>query len=149
MPLIVSEDASRTPWPSSPSSGWASGVDRLTSLPNGNVMRVIPAPSVVTNVTGGVTQTNANYAGFPIFGKVPVSSAQQCVAACAANAQCAVGLLVGDEYVARLHICIVVRPLLCVQPRHAIISLFFFFFKNVFYISHRVVCLPLTPCFHS
>lgn len=98
MPLIVAEDPSRTPWPSSPSSGWASGVNRLTSLPNGNTLRVIPAPSVIANVSGGVTQTNANYAGFPSYGVVKVGSAQQCVAACAANAKCALALLVGDEY---------------------------------------------------
>lgn len=35
MTTVAEEDPSRPPWPSSPSPGWVSGVDRLTSLPNG------------------------------------------------------------------------------------------------------------------
>ena len=35
MPTVAANDASRPIWPSSPSSGWRGGVDRLTSRPNG------------------------------------------------------------------------------------------------------------------
>jgi hypothetical protein len=35
MTTVAEEDPSRPPWPASPSNGWGSGVDRLTSLPNG------------------------------------------------------------------------------------------------------------------
>jgi hypothetical protein len=35
MAAVAEEDPSRPPWPSSPSPGWVSGVDRLTALPNG------------------------------------------------------------------------------------------------------------------
>jgi beta-mannosidase len=35
MSTVAEEDPSRPPWPSSPSFGWTSGVDRLTGLPNG------------------------------------------------------------------------------------------------------------------
>ena len=44
MPTVASVDQSRAVWPSCPASGWASGVDRLTSRPNGKqlVMGVGP-----------------------------------------------------------------------------------------------------------
>jgi hypothetical protein len=35
MTLVAEEDLSRPIWPGCPSSGWASGVHRLTGLPNG------------------------------------------------------------------------------------------------------------------
>ena len=43
METIVGEDPSRPPWPACPSDGWISGVDRLTSLPNG--LPLVPTPS--------------------------------------------------------------------------------------------------------
>jgi len=36
MSTVADEDKSRVIWPSSPSNGWISGVDRLWGLPNGN-----------------------------------------------------------------------------------------------------------------
>ena len=42
MTTIVGEDPSRPPWPSCPSGGWASGVDRLTSLVNGSPLGLTP-----------------------------------------------------------------------------------------------------------
>ena len=38
------------PWPTSPSNGWSSGVDRLTSLPNGNAL--VPFDQVVEENLG-------------------------------------------------------------------------------------------------
>ena len=38
MTTVAEEDPSRPPWPSSPSPGWTSGVDRLTALPNGRAL---------------------------------------------------------------------------------------------------------------
>jgi beta-mannosidase len=36
MTVVAETDPTRPPWPTSPSNGWKNGVDRLTSLPNGN-----------------------------------------------------------------------------------------------------------------
>ena len=45
MTTVAGEDASRPPWPASPSNGWASGVDALTSLPNGSPLGLQPLRS--------------------------------------------------------------------------------------------------------
>lgn len=42
MATVVAEDPSRPPWPACPSDGWASGVDRLSSLPNGSPAGLVP-----------------------------------------------------------------------------------------------------------
>jgi beta-mannosidase len=36
MTVVAQEDKSRVVWPSCPASGWTGGVNRLTSIPNGN-----------------------------------------------------------------------------------------------------------------
>jgi len=38
MTVVAQEDKSRVVWPSCPASGWTSGVNRLTSIPNGNTL---------------------------------------------------------------------------------------------------------------
>ena len=43
MTIVTSEDSSRAIWPSCPAAGWSSGVNRLSSLPNGKVLK--PAAS--------------------------------------------------------------------------------------------------------
>ena len=43
MTIVTSEDSSRAIWPSCPSQGWTSGVNRLSSLPNGKTLK--PASS--------------------------------------------------------------------------------------------------------
>eukprot|EP00045_Choanoeca_perplexa_P019543 m.294450 g.294450 ORF g.294450 m.294450 type:complete len:501 (-) comp45076_c0_seq1:144-1646(-) len=43
MTVVMSEDQSRVVWPSCPARGWASGVNRLTSLPNGSPKGLQPA----------------------------------------------------------------------------------------------------------
>jgi hypothetical protein len=45
MTTVAATDPSRPPWPTSPSPGWASGVDRLTSLPNGSPLGLQPKAS--------------------------------------------------------------------------------------------------------
>lgn len=42
MTVVAQEDPSHPPWPASPSPGWSSGVDTLTSLPNGSPMGLQP-----------------------------------------------------------------------------------------------------------
>jgi beta-mannosidase len=42
MTTVAEEDPSRPPWPSCPSGGWSSGVDRLWSLPNGSPLGLQP-----------------------------------------------------------------------------------------------------------
>jgi hypothetical protein len=61
---IVQEDASRAIWPSCPSNGWVSGVDRLTGLPNG---RLLLTRTNVTHVieTHGFYQHGTGFPGFP------------------------------------------------------------------------------------
>lgn len=39
MTVVAEEDSSRAIWPSCPALGWTGGVDRLTAIPNGNVLR--------------------------------------------------------------------------------------------------------------
>lgn len=48
MPVVASVDTSRPVWPSCPAPGWISGVDRLTSRPNGKTLKTGP---------GGFNQT--------------------------------------------------------------------------------------------
>eukprot|EP01059_Diplonema_ambulator_P005508 TRINITY_DN1525_c1_g1_i1.p1 TRINITY_DN1525_c1_g1~~TRINITY_DN1525_c1_g1_i1.p1 ORF type:complete len:931 (+),score=264.77 TRINITY_DN1525_c1_g1_i1:382-2793(+) len=42
MDVVVQEDMSRIVWPSCPASGWSSGVNRLTSIPNGSPLGLDP-----------------------------------------------------------------------------------------------------------
>ena len=39
MPVVAAVDTSRPVWPSCPAAGWISGVDRLTSRPNGKTLQ--------------------------------------------------------------------------------------------------------------
>lgn len=41
LPAAAAADDSRPLWPASPSAGWASGVDRLTGLPNGRTLAAL------------------------------------------------------------------------------------------------------------
>ena len=45
MTTVAQTDPTRPAWPTSPSAGWASGVDRLTSLPNGSPLGLVPKVS--------------------------------------------------------------------------------------------------------
>lgn len=40
--IVAQEDASRAIWPSCPAAGWTNGVNRLTSLPNGSPLGLLP-----------------------------------------------------------------------------------------------------------
>ena len=50
---MAETDRSRPIWPSSPASGWTSGVDRLTSRPTGNEAPVVGVGSNTTRPTLG------------------------------------------------------------------------------------------------
>jgi beta-mannosidase len=52
MTTVAAEDASRPPWPASPSNGWLSGVDALTSLPNGSPLGLQPSQSAAGGAGG-------------------------------------------------------------------------------------------------
>ena len=41
MTIVTSEDSSRPIWPSCPAQGWATGVNRLSSLPNGRPLKPV------------------------------------------------------------------------------------------------------------
>ena len=56
MTLVASEDQSRVVWPSCPASGWTNGVNRLTSLPNGSPLGLLPRmdpPSIWRDAVAG------------------------------------------------------------------------------------------------
>lgn len=60
MTVVAQEDASRVVWPSCPASGWTSGVNTLTSIPNGKPL--------TTPVAGPHFETHGPYqhgGGFP------------------------------------------------------------------------------------
>lgn len=70
-PTMADEDPSRPIWPACPSTGWKSGVDQLTGLPNGKPLSMKlsgadPGPlSAAAAVTGAVsTQSGASTCTF-------------------------------------------------------------------------------------
>jgi beta-mannosidase len=112
-PTIADEDPSRPVWPACPSTGWASGVDRLTGLPNGR-------PLVMhTGATGGVavdyraasraaparprgvaapaatcqTVADVDYGKGQIWVDAPANDLQGCCDACTAQPGCLAGVL--------------------------------------------------------
>eukprot|EP01111_Echinosteliopsis_oligospora_P013129 TRINITY_DN4630_c0_g1_i1.p1 TRINITY_DN4630_c0_g1~~TRINITY_DN4630_c0_g1_i1.p1 ORF type:complete len:919 (-),score=251.71 TRINITY_DN4630_c0_g1_i1:36-2771(-) len=50
MTIVAEEDKSRVIWPSSPSNGWISGVDRLWGLPSGKPVVSVPVPAFTTPI---------------------------------------------------------------------------------------------------
>ena len=50
MTTVAQEDPSRSPWPASPSNGWITGVDRLTSLPNNSPLGLQPTLKLLVPV---------------------------------------------------------------------------------------------------
>ena len=60
MPVVASVDSSRPIWPSCPAPGWVTGVDRLSSRPNGK--------KLLTG-SGGVNQSigEGRPSGYPFF----------------------------------------------------------------------------------
>ena len=90
MTIIAQEDPSRPIWPSCPSNGWISGVDRLTSLPNG-VLPLVPkpsdwAPAPLDSNPNCTFIDSLDFSGY--YAMTGVSSADECCAACSADAQC-------------------------------------------------------------
>lgn len=107
MTVVASEDVSRPAWPSCPAQGWSSGVDRLTSFPNGQPMHtagksaVVPgraaaSDEVAARVVGacvGSTATCTSYTGLDyaqgVINKTAAAkTAQECCDACAADSTC-------------------------------------------------------------
>jgi hypothetical protein len=107
MTTVASEDASRPAWPSCPAQGWSSGVDRLTSFPNGQPMhtagksaaapgRAAASEEVAARVVGAcagsaatcTSYTGLDYAQGVINKTAPAASVQECCDACAADASC-------------------------------------------------------------
>ncbi|CAE8627680.1 unnamed protein product [Polarella glacialis] len=60
--VVAQEDQSRPIWPSCPAVGWATGVHRLTSLPNGNALTTLDPDKYTPIETHGYYQHGA---GFP------------------------------------------------------------------------------------
>ena len=93
---VAEEDASRPVWPASPSSGWASGVDRLWGhpLPSEPLgVRLAGAPPA--NSTSRV-QPNVYYMGLQ-RAAAPAAGAEACGALCGATPGCTVANLLGSE----------------------------------------------------
>ena len=100
LPAVVREDASRVVWPASPAQGWLSGVNRLSSLPNGQPLvprtssdmnstavstsppsSPIPSPNP-TSPQAGLCQFLANHDVDGPAVSVNASSKEQCCALC-------------------------------------------------------------------
>ncbi len=97
MPLLAVEDPSRALWPSCPSAGWASGVDRLWSRPNSSPagLRIKTLDVQVNETSEGVCQQGGNYHGFPVtefLVPVPTPSAAACMQLCANTTDCLCGM---------------------------------------------------------
>lgn len=93
-PAMAAEDPSRPLWPSSPSSGWASGVDRLWGRPQpGATLAIIDSHAPVGPVPGCncTSQGNAFVYGFPLspfLDPLPARDAAACCALCGATPSC-------------------------------------------------------------
>ena len=99
MTTIAAEDPSRPPWPSCPSHGWASGVDRLWSLPNGSPLGLQPIAPPPANASAACTDIpNMDFAHGSIgpLPSVAATSAADCCAKCAAHTGCAAATFVGQ-----------------------------------------------------
>lgn len=84
----LEEDPSRPPWPSCPSSGWSSGVDRLWSLPNGSPLGLQPRLSreeVLSDTDTCTFLAHADFAQGTIgpLPSLPAASAAECCSLCA------------------------------------------------------------------
>lgn len=102
--VVVEEDKSRVVWPSCPSGGWTSGVDRLTSLPNGSPLGLGPRiavglemPRSTEPVTVGSDtcdfQVNVDYDQGTFWTHPKANSPQECCDACKADSECVVAVL--------------------------------------------------------
>eukprot|EP00026_Physarum_polycephalum_P002050 Phypoly_transcript_02054.p1 GENE.Phypoly_transcript_02054~~Phypoly_transcript_02054.p1 ORF type:complete len:936 (+),score=107.47 Phypoly_transcript_02054:132-2939(+) len=69
--VLAQEDPSRVIWPSCPSSGWATGVNRLTGLPNGNPLALAPSNNIETHGPyqhgAGWPAVNGDYNNLDLF----------------------------------------------------------------------------------
>lgn len=93
MATVVAEDTSRPVWPASPSSGWATGVDRLFSRPTGEPLGVHLASPPEENST---IQTGVYYMGFQ--GEVAtVNNGSECSSLCGNTTGCVVANLQGSS----------------------------------------------------
>ena len=104
MTTVVEEDPSRPPWPASPSKGWASGVDALWSLPNGEPLASIKAPATpraplaARAPLGGAANASCSYVanedydhsnGVSPLPHVLAATPDACCALCTAEPACA------------------------------------------------------------
>ena len=94
---VVAEDMSRPVWPASPSSGWATGVDRLFSRPTGGVLGVHLANPPTENST---VQKGVYYMGFEGY-EATVTNASECSTLCGETTGCIVANLAGTSCMLR------------------------------------------------
>lgn len=91
---LAASDASRAVWPASPSSGWASGVDRLWSRPNGDALGVRLAPPPANPAS--LVQDDVYYMGY-LNATVQAATADDCSQACGATPGCTVAVYGGES----------------------------------------------------
>lgn len=101
---IARTNPSNVVWPSCPSNGWTSGVDRLTGLPNGKPLIAAGAQvSAGYRAVGadggscGAFQENTDYDHGLISPHPAAADAGACCALCAAEPSCDVGVLYQGE----------------------------------------------------
>jgi hypothetical protein len=88
MTTIAGEDPARPPWPSCPSHGWASGVDRLTSLPNGSPLGLQPLLAADTKTASCQFVPGEDYDAGSNGPHQSATSPADCCAKCAADTGC-------------------------------------------------------------
>lgn len=143
MTVVAEEDSSRPPWPSSPSNGWLSGVDRLTSLPNGSPLGL--QPTGVLPLTGGAVSGGRVGRGGDERALAKALRNAALLLAAAGNAAAAEGGGGGAgncTLLPNLDICPVSFVCVCVCCVVLFILSTFFFSNKTNSHSHH----PLTPC---
>jgi beta-mannosidase len=105
MTLVAAEDGSRPIWPGCPSTGWHSGVHRLTGLPNGQpLVSVAEAEAAQALMPASAADTpscsfeeNSDYQN-PAGGKSTLAlSKEKCCERCWADRYCVVGVFAGSK----------------------------------------------------
>ena len=96
-PTLADEDPSRPLWPACPSTGWTSGVDRLTGLVNGRplVLKSALPPPPAAHATAASCQavSGVDYGHGDLWIQVNAEDAAGCCDACTAQAGCVAGVL--------------------------------------------------------
>jgi hypothetical protein len=74
MTVVAEEDPSRSIWPSCPAPGWTNGVNRLTSIPNGSPLGLLPRATAPTAASKPPAMTLAHSSAASALAKAKANS---------------------------------------------------------------------------